>query len=54
MTEDQIERQVERMIDKLDAEYLHRPGLLSLVAYNERVIEIDEWAKARYAEARHA
>ncbi|MTV80944.1 hypothetical protein GM546_13975 [Streptococcus pneumoniae] len=44
MTEDQIERKVERMIDSLDRQFLQ--GLFSREVYEERYAEIDAWAKA--------
>jgi len=42
MTEDQIERKVERMIDRLDREYLSTP--MSADTYKLRMKQIDEWA----------
>ena len=43
MTEDQIERIVERMMDALEQEYV---TTFPDQAYNWRVKEIDNWAKA--------
>lgn len=50
MTEDQIERTVERKFDALDARYMR--GELSTPAYEAESKAIDAWAEARYAERR--
>jgi len=47
MTEEQIERQVERMTDAADR--LLMTGKLDQQAYDIRVKEIDAWAKAQLA-----
>ena len=45
MTEDQIERQVERMVDRLDQAYL--ATRMTQEAYGEGLKRIDAWAKAQ-------
>jgi hypothetical protein len=48
MTEDQIERQVERMTDALDRRYL--PGSMTADEYNAECRRIDAWARDALAE----
>jgi hypothetical protein len=43
MTEDQIERIVERQMDKLDLQYTK--GVLSEKEYNREILELDRWAR---------
>lgn len=50
MTEDQIERRVERMVDHLDALLL--AGELSQRDYDSNMRDLDRWAEAQYAAAR--
>ena len=52
MTEDQIERIVERQMDKLDRQYTK--GMLTEQEYNQEVIELYQWArdKERLSRAR--
>jgi hypothetical protein len=47
MTEDQIERQVERMMDHLDAQFLSSP--MTQEEYDAKVREINAWANSRLA-----
>lgn len=49
MTEDQIEREVERQFDRLDARLM--AGKLSQVEYDRKSRAIDEWASSQYAKA---
>lgn len=49
MTEDQIERVVERRIDAIDKRYL--AGELTEEDYREKIREVDEWAKRQSAAA---
>jgi hypothetical protein len=46
MTEDQIERQVERMIDHIDRRFLN--GWMTQEEYDIAIWEVDRWAEARY------
>ncbi len=48
MTEEQIERRVEAMIDRLDERFMSDPELTQ-EAYDARIREIDAWAEAQYA-----
>jgi hypothetical protein len=50
MTEDQIERIVDRQMDKLDLQYTK--GMLSEDEYNQEVLELDQWANDQYRLAR--
>jgi hypothetical protein len=43
MTEDQIERQVERAMDRLDAQLLS--GKLTQAEYDREVSTLDKWAQ---------
>lgn len=49
MTEDQIERVVERRIDAIDKRYL--AGEWTEEEYREKIREVDEWAKRQSAAA---
>jgi len=49
-TEDAIEREAERMMDQLDAEYMKEDSDMSLDEYNHLVSEIEMWTKLRYRE----
>jgi hypothetical protein len=48
MTEDQIERRVERMMDALDAQLMS--GALTQREYDNNVRDLDAWAEAKFAE----
>jgi hypothetical protein len=50
MTEDRIERKVERFVDRLDWVFMHRQSM-SQADYDANMRAIHEWAEARYAEA---
>jgi len=43
---DRIERQVEKMVDRLDSRYM--AGFIEEAAYHARMREIDAWAEAQY------
>jgi|LakMenEpi13Oct10_1017325.scaffolds.fasta_scaffold00215_2 hypothetical protein len=45
-TEDQIERIVERQMDKLDLQYTK--GMLTNDEYNQEVLELDRWARDQH------
>jgi hypothetical protein len=47
MTEDQIERIVERATDKLDADLMS--GKLTQATYDAEVVALDKWAGQQYA-----
>lgn len=49
LTDEQIERRVERMMDDMDRRLL--AGLLSQTAYDKEVKDLDRWAQAHYAAA---
>jgi hypothetical protein len=49
MTDDQIERAVERKVDKVDALYM--AGGMTQEAYAAAMIEIDDWATREYVTA---
>jgi hypothetical protein len=51
MTEEQIERRVERAMDRLDARLMS--GRLSQAEYDREVVALDKWAlqQARYVDA---
>lgn len=51
-SEDQIEREAERMMDQLDAAYMKADSDMSLDEYNHRVSEIELWTKLRYRKIR--
>jgi hypothetical protein len=46
MTEDQIERRVEREMDKLDGRLMN--GLLSQDDYNRNAANLNRWAEQQY------
>lgn len=46
MTEDEIERVVERMIDAADKRLLN--GLITQDEYDREIFKIDEWATREY------
>lgn len=48
MSEDQIERAVERMVDAVDARFMR--GGMSSTEYNSEMRKIDAWADERRAE----
>ncbi len=50
MTEDQIERRVEKMTDHLD--HLFTSGAMARKEYDHAIRELDEWASAQYARAK--
>ncbi len=52
MTEDQIEREAERMMNQLDAYYMKHDSDMSLDEYNHQVSEIELWVKLRLREIR--
>lgn len=52
MTEDQIERRVERMVDSLDKQYLSTG--MTADSYKQRTKQIDDWAWMQAYEARLA
>jgi hypothetical protein len=49
MTEDQIERGVEKMMDSLDQLFL--AGQMSQDSYDQAVRSLDEWAERKITEA---
>ena len=49
-TEDKIEREVERMYDRLDAAYLAEDSDMTIEEYHLQCEEIDLWARFRYRE----
>lgn len=51
-TENQIEREAERMMNQLDAYYLKEDSDMTLDEYNHQVSEIELWVKLRYRELR--
>ncbi len=50
ITEDQIERQAERMMDFYDRQLMR--GEFTQAAYDRYVRDLDAWAKAEYAKGR--
>jgi len=50
MTEDQIERIVEREMDKLDQQLTK--GMLTNEEYEDEVRELDNWARDEYRQSR--
>jgi hypothetical protein len=50
MTEEQIERKVERAMDALDARLMG--NRLSQAEYDAQVRELNKWAEAQYAKVR--
>lgn len=49
-TEDKIEREVERMYDRLDAALLAEDSDMTIEEYHLRCDEIELWSKLRYRE----
>jgi hypothetical protein len=52
MTEDQIERAVERTTDAIDAQYM--AGKLSESEYKDKLSKLDQWAEREYRFAKGA
>lgn len=48
MTEEQIERAVERKVDELDARFMRTGSTMTQEQYNERQSEITRWAEHAY------
>ena len=53
-TEDKIEREAERMMDRLDAAFLAEGSDMTVEEYHYQVEEIELWTKLRYRELRYA
>lgn len=51
MTEDQIERRVERMFDALDARLMR--GDLTQAAYDAEAAKVSAWAESEYRSGRY-
>lgn len=47
MTEDQIEREVERAMDKLDRKLMD--GRITVETYDQEVEKLDRWADQQYS-----
>ncbi len=47
MTEDQIERSVERRFDRLDAQFMADGSTMTQAEYDAKCIKISQWASAR-------
>ena len=52
VSEDQIEREVERMYDRLDASFLKEGSDMTIEEYHLQCEEIDLWSRLRYRELR--
>ena len=50
MSEDQIERAVERRVDAIDARFMR--GEMTQAEYNAAMREVDAWADAQHAARR--
>ena len=48
MTEAQIERRAERMMDELDRTYLSQNYNMTAAEYNRRVKAINDWCEQQY------
>lgn len=48
MTEDQIERRVEKMTDRLDARYMADGSAMTEAEYKAELKDIDDWAQTEY------
>ena len=48
MTEDQIERKVQKLIDALDKRFIEQNSSMSLEEYDKAMEEIDRWAGMEY------
>lgn len=53
-TEDKIEREVERMYDRLDAAYFAEGSDMTIEEYHLQCEEIDLWARLRYRDLLYA
>jgi hypothetical protein len=53
-TEDKIEREAERMMDRLDAAFLAEGSDMTIEEYHLQTEEIELWTKLRYRELRYA
>lgn len=53
-TEDKIEREAERMMDRLDAAFLAEGSDMTIEEYHLQNDEIDLWVKLRYRELKYA
>ena len=53
-TEDKIEREAERMMDRLDAAFLAEGSDMTVEEYRLQCEEIELWTKLRYRELRYA
>lgn len=53
-SEAQIEREAERMMDRLDAVFLAEGSDMTIEEYHLQTEEIELWTKLRYRELRHA
>lgn len=51
-TEDKIEREAERMMNRLDAAFLKEDSDMTLAEYDLQAQEINLWVKLRYRELR--
>jgi hypothetical protein len=50
ITEDQIEREAERMMDQLDKAFLAEGSEMTIEVYHHISDEIEQWTKLRYKE----
>jgi hypothetical protein len=50
ITEDQIEREAERMMDQLDKAFLAEGSEMTIEEYHHHSDEIELWVKMRYKE----
>ena len=48
MTEDQIERRVEKSIDRLDKAFMSDHNVMTQEEYDQEVRFIDNWAQVQY------
>lgn len=51
-TEDKIEREAERMMDRLDAAFLAEGSDMTIEEYHLQCDEIDLWVRLRYQDIR--
>lgn len=49
MTEDQIEREVERRTDRLDARFMRDYSTMTQAEYDDIIKSIAQWAEDQYA-----
>lgn len=54
ISEAQIEREAERMMNRLDAVFLAEGSDMTIEEYHLQTEEIELWTKLRYRELRHA